>query len=299
MCCVRLLFRPRLQRRTPALSFRDEVICTSPSSVVASIISLRRLLWTSDTPACSWQECRPRNRTAMHLSLTLTRPIPRYRRDRGRSHIGEWYRTPRHDAQELSQVPQSRIVVPDITPHSPASDQAIHPSIPSLVLSILRSIAAVVNGRIAGSRVHPTQLRRPCFPVHQRTRSLLRIGASRPLEMSPLPIRPKKPSHGRPQAAHRHSHDPTRPRERALGVLRGAPLGRARGNLRPEAAKCAMNEEPFDFHGHSMVGGCRKAFCREDALRRHLRKQTGEGRCLGDEKGVWQPGNKPARGQQP
>lgn len=39
-------------------------------------------------------------------------------------------------------------------------------------------------------------------------------------------------------------------------------------------------DEVYSHNGHSMVGGCRKAFTRKDALTRHLRDS--EDGCCGD-----------------
>ncbi|KAI0763950.1 hypothetical protein BD413DRAFT_483263, partial [Trametes elegans] len=41
--------------------------------------------------------------------------------------------------------------------------------------------------------------------------------------------------------------------------------------------------------GFWLVGGCNKLFSRRDALERHLR--TRKGKCLGDERASYQPGN--------
>ncbi|RPD80148.1 hypothetical protein L226DRAFT_519683 [Lentinus tigrinus ALCF2SS1-7] len=96
----------------------------------------------------------------------------------------------------------------------------------------------------------------------------------------------------------RHIETHTSPREakKALWVCCGAPLwdvlaGKYSGRFPDKAIWDAIGEEPFYFQGFPMVGGCKKAFSREDALRRHLHRRR-ELCCLGDAKGDWQPGNR-------
>ena len=90
---------------------------------------------------------------------------------------------------------------------------------------------------------------------------------------------------------HIGTHTNSREAENALWVCCGVPLEDVlSGQYGIEAIENMRTRMPFDFHGIPMVGGCRKAFSRGDALRRHLRKRKGK-RCLGDEKADWQPGN--------
>ncbi|PIL23010.1 hypothetical protein GSI_14317 [Ganoderma sinense ZZ0214-1] len=46
----------------------------------------------------------------------------------------------------------------------------------------------------------------------------------------------------------------------------------------------------FDFDGTLMLGGCRKAFSRRDALKRHLQRE--KGKCFGDAQSLHQRGNR-------
>ncbi|KAI0642223.1 hypothetical protein C8Q79DRAFT_929224 [Trametes meyenii] len=85
----------------------------------------------------------------------------------------------------------------------------------------------------------------------------------------------------------RHIATHTRSTEEALWVCCGVPLIDAREAGVPEAM---AKEEPFEYEGMFMVGGCRKVFSRRDALSRHLRKYAGE--CFGDAFASYLPGNK-------
>ena len=49
-----------------------------------------------------------------------------------------------------------------------------------------------------------------------------------------------------------------------------------------------MEAQAFDFDG-MMIGGCRKAFSKRDALRHHLRRE--KGKCFGDADAEYQVGN--------
>ena len=56
------------------------------------------------------------------------------------------------------------------------------------------------------------------------------------------------------------------------------------------SAVVVQEAQVFDFDGVLMIGGCRKAFSRRDALKRHL--QRGKGRCFGDALSLHQRGNR-------
>ncbi|KAI0349568.1 hypothetical protein OH77DRAFT_1525577 [Trametes cingulata] len=87
----------------------------------------------------------------------------------------------------------------------------------------------------------------------------------------------------------RHVGTHTRPTDdaEALWVCCGVPLIDATEHGVPEKL---LLEEPFEYEGMFMVGGCRKTFSRRDALTRHLRKYAGE--CFGDALAPYLPGNR-------
>ncbi|KAI0717040.1 hypothetical protein C8Q76DRAFT_840245 [Earliella scabrosa] len=84
----------------------------------------------------------------------------------------------------------------------------------------------------------------------------------------------------------RHVRTHTRSADEVLWACCGVPVGEALARGVPEDV---VREEPFEFGGKLMVGGCRKTFSRRDALTRHLRRE--EGRCYGDAFADYQPGN--------
>ena len=58
-------------------------------------------------------------------------------------------------------------------------------------------------------------------------------------------------------------------------------------------AAIVREAEVFEFDGMLMIGGCRKAFSRRDALSRHLQREKGE--CFGDAQSLYQRGNRESR----
>ncbi|KAI0744828.1 hypothetical protein C8Q76DRAFT_599477, partial [Earliella scabrosa] len=76
----------------------------------------------------------------------------------------------------------------------------------------------------------------------------------------------------------RHVATHTRSADEVLWACCGVPLDEALARGVPEDV--VREEEPFEFGGTRMVGGCRRTFSRRDALTRHLRRE--EGRCFGD-----------------
>ena len=59
-------------------------------------------------------------------------------------------------------------------------------------------------------------------------------------------------------------------------------------------AMATVEAQVFEFDGLLMIGGCRKAFSRRDALKRHLRRE--KGRCFGDVLLLCQRGNRESPG---
>ena len=55
-------------------------------------------------------------------------------------------------------------------------------------------------------------------------------------------------------------------------------------------AAVVREAQAFEFDGVLMIGGCRKAFSRRDALKRHLQRE--KGRCFGDALSLHQRGNR-------
>ncbi|KAI0754275.1 hypothetical protein C8Q80DRAFT_1094003 [Daedaleopsis nitida] len=84
----------------------------------------------------------------------------------------------------------------------------------------------------------------------------------------------------------RHIETHTPPEEGVRWVCCGVPYIQASALGVPDEV---AREEPFEFAGTYMVGGCRKTFSRRDALSRHLRNTKGE--CYGDAFATYQPGN--------
>ncbi|KAI0754261.1 hypothetical protein C8Q80DRAFT_1117030 [Daedaleopsis nitida] len=84
----------------------------------------------------------------------------------------------------------------------------------------------------------------------------------------------------------RHIETHMSPEESPRWICCGVPVGRAPALGVPDEI---AHEEPFEFVGMEMVGGCRKTFSRRDALSRHLRRTRGE--CYGDAFATYQPGN--------
>ncbi|KAI0758869.1 hypothetical protein C8Q74DRAFT_1372778 [Fomes fomentarius] len=77
--------------------------------------------------------------------------------------------------------------------------------------------------------------------------------------------------------------------EKAQWVCCGVPVFDARAQGVPESV---VHEEPFEYEGLLMVGGCQRTFSRRDALHRHLR--SSKGLCFGDASAMYQPGNRDA-----
>lgn len=55
-------------------------------------------------------------------------------------------------------------------------------------------------------------------------------------------------------------------------------------------ATAVQEAQIFEFDGMLMIGGCRRAFSRRDALMRHLQRE--KGKCFGDAQSLHQRGNR-------
>ena len=86
----------------------------------------------------------------------------------------------------------------------------------------------------------------------------------------------------------RHIRTHTRDAEGADWVCCGVPVMNALELGVP--AGTVREAQVFEFDGMLMVGGCRKAFSRRDALKRHLQRE--KGRCFGDVLSLHQRGNR-------
>ena len=86
----------------------------------------------------------------------------------------------------------------------------------------------------------------------------------------------------------RHIKTHTRDAEVADWVCCGVPVLNAIELGVPAAV--VREAQVFEFDGVLMVGGCRKAFSRRDALKRHLQRE--KGRCFGDALSLHQRGNR-------
>ena len=60
----------------------------------------------------------------------------------------------------------------------------------------------------------------------------------------------------------------------------------------PRVVWCIVEGKSMVYEGELCVGGCARAFCRKDALKRHL---DGTEACVGDHHGEWLIGNKRQR----
>ena len=86
----------------------------------------------------------------------------------------------------------------------------------------------------------------------------------------------------------RHIRTHTRDAEGADWVCCGVPVLNAIELGVPAAV--VREAQAFEFDGVLMIGGCRKAFSRRDALKRHLQRE--KGRCFGDALSLHQRGNR-------
>ncbi|KAI8983374.1 hypothetical protein BD414DRAFT_515850 [Trametes punicea] len=93
---------------------------------------------------------------------------------------------------------------------------------------------------------------------------------------------------------HVASHTASAAENVARWVCCGVPL-RAAGlyGVRRPVAELEAEGRVLEYAGERMVGGCRKAFSRKDALIRHLVNSAGA--CVGDAWGEWLVGNKEKR----
>ncbi|CDO77006.1 hypothetical protein BN946_scf184298.g33 [Trametes cinnabarina] len=85
---------------------------------------------------------------------------------------------------------------------------------------------------------------------------------------------------------HIETHTRSDSADEANWVCCGVPRGAASDLGVPQKA---MTDEPFEYAGQDMVGGCRQVFSRRDALKRHLRKRKGV--CFGSELAPYLRGN--------
>ncbi|KAM5543627.1 hypothetical protein V8D89_002878 [Ganoderma adspersum] len=86
----------------------------------------------------------------------------------------------------------------------------------------------------------------------------------------------------------RHVKTHTRRADIADWVCCGVPVVNAMERGVP--AGTVQEAQVFEFDGMLMLGGCRKAFSRRDALKRHLRRE--KGKCFGDALSLHQRGNR-------
>ena len=86
----------------------------------------------------------------------------------------------------------------------------------------------------------------------------------------------------------RHIKTHTRDSDVADWVCCGVPVLNAVELGVPPAV--VREAQVFEFDGMLMIGGCRKAFSRRDALKRHLQRE--KGRCFGDALSLHQRGNR-------
>ncbi|PIL23011.1 hypothetical protein GSI_14318 [Ganoderma sinense ZZ0214-1] len=187
--------------------------------------------------------------------------------------------------------------VPAHTRHSPAS-LALESSLPDPVSQDL--IYPSTYYRYGLSDDYSTYLR---VPNRRAPAAAQPVAAHPPLPIPPLPhCRPDLPASNAWQCPHcpyvqrnrrspdlkRHIKTHTRGADGADWVCCGVPVLNAIELGVP--ATIVREARVFELDGVLMIGGCRKAFSRRDALSRHLQRERGK--CFGDALSLHQRGNR-------
>ncbi|KAM5541670.1 hypothetical protein V8D89_004651, partial [Ganoderma adspersum] len=135
----------------------------------------------------------------------------------------------------------------------------------------------------------PSLRRSPIVKASQRRNAPARTAALVPATTPwQCPYCPHVQRNRRSPDLKRHINTRARDMEVADWVCCGVPVMNAAELGVP--AMAMREAQVFDFDGVLMIGGCKKAFSRRDALRRHLLRE--KGKCFGDALSLHQRGNR-------
>ncbi|KAI1787949.1 hypothetical protein LXA43DRAFT_671814 [Ganoderma leucocontextum] len=262
-------------------SFAAKVASTTPSASCT--------LGPVQSPPCYYQEPSFLHRTAEAAQLR-----PHSFLDRCHSYPYSSYSTLSQALEQALPETTASCISPSLICSPPHHDSDLKDDCTSASTSQSSRASCRAAHRNPSSSPHPSPSPEPSprtssvVIASQRRNAPARTPAPVPAESWQCPYCPYVQRSRRSPDLKRHIKTHTRGADVADWVCCGVPVLNAVELGVPTTT--VREAQTFDFDGVLMVGGCRKAFSRRDALIRHLQRE--KGKCFGDALSLHQRGNR-------